>query len=186
MTTFTKYNAENAPQGSAEILTKTTKKIGFTPNILGYMAESPVLLKSYTTLSAIFSSSSLDVTEQQVILMTINRFHECRYCMAAHTTTAALSGVDMDAISSIRDDESIGDKRLGALRGFTLSLVEQRGRVSKPQLTALLSEGYTKETVMEIIAAVAYKTMSNYANHIVDSEVDELMLDSKWVPIIER
>lgn len=186
MNSFTKYNQDNAPEVSVATLAAVQGQYGFVPNLMAYMAESPVLAEAYKKLGDLFSAGSLNATEQQVVLMTINRFHECRYCMAGHTKISGMSGVDMDAINAIRDDEPIGDNKLGALRGFTLKLVEQRGKVSQAQLNAFFDAGYTRETVLELVAAAAYKTMSNYTNHIVGTELDSAFLSKKWAPINER
>ena len=92
----------------------------------------------------------------------------------------------MNAVNAIRDDQPIGDSKLGALRGFTLKLVEQRCKVSEAQLNAFFSAGYDQETVLEIVAAAAYKTMSNFTNHLVGTEVDGAFIDKKWLPLNER
>ena len=186
MTTFKKYNQDNSPQASVDTLATVTKNFGFLPNLIAHMAGSPVLVKSYMAIGELFAGGTLSATEQQVVLMTINRFHECRYCMAGHTMVSEMTGVDMDAINAIRDDQQIGNKKLGALRGFTLTMVEQRGKVSQAQLNAFFDAGYTQETVLEIIAAAAYKTMSNYTNHIVGTSIDGAFINKKWLPVNER
>ncbi|NRB41686.1 MAG: carboxymuconolactone decarboxylase family protein [Pseudomonadales bacterium] len=186
MDSFTKYTPDNSPQASADTLAAVKTQFGFVPNLMAYMAQSPVLLKAYKALGDLFAESSLTATEQQLVLMTINRFHECRYCMSGHTKVAEMSGVDMQVINAIRDDQPIGDSKLGALRGFTLNLVAQRGKVSQAQVNALLAQGYSQEVILEIVAAAAYKTMSNYTNHIVGTELDAAFIDKRWQPINER
>lgn len=186
MSNFEKYTQDNSPEASVDTLIAVKNSFGFLPNLIAHMAGSPVLVKSYMAIGELFSGGTLSATEQQVILMTINRFHECRYCMAGHTMVSEMSGVDMQAINAIRDDQPIGNEKLGSLRGFTLNMVEQRGKVSQAQLKAFYSVGYTQETVLEIIAAAAYKTMSNYTNHIVGTSIDDAFIGKKWAPVYER
>ena len=186
MSNFTKYNDSNAPEASVDTLEQYKRQLGFIPNLVGYTAESPALTKAYKVLGDLLAGGSLDVTEQQVVIMTINRFHDCRYCMAAHTKISEMTGVNMAAINAIRDDKLIGDAKLGALRGFTHALVKQRGKVSAFQLNTLFEAGYTKETALEIIAAAAYKTISNYTNHLVGTDLDGAFIDHKWAPVNER
>ncbi len=186
MSSFKKYSQDNSPEASADTIATVKSNFGFLPNLIAHMAESPVLVKAYMALGDLFSVGTLDATEQQVVLMTINRYHECRYCMSGHTKVSEMTGVDMNAINAIRDDQPIGDSKLGALRGFTLNMVEQRGKVSQAQLNAFYSAGYDQETVLEIVAAAAYKTMSNYTNHIVGTEIDGAFIDKKWLPLNER
>ncbi|MEH6345985.1 MAG: carboxymuconolactone decarboxylase family protein [Bermanella sp.] len=186
MNEFKKYQLDNAPQASVATLEVVQSQYGFVPNLMGQMAQSPALLKAYKAVGDLFASSNLNATEQQVVLMTINRYHECRYCMAGHTMVSEMTGVDMNAINAIRDDQPIGDHKLGALRGFTLKVIEQRGKVSQAQLNAFYQAGYSQETVLEIVVAAAYKTMSNYTNHLVGTEVDGAFQNNKWAPINER
>ena len=121
--------------------------------------------------------SNLSPLEQQVVLMTVNHFHECRYCMGAHSKVAKLQGLDMKVIDAIRDDLPIGDPKLGALHGFTRKMVEQRGIVSQTQLKAIYAVGYSKENVLEIVSAIALKVMSNFTNHLVGTELDSAFED---------
>lgn len=186
MNSFTKYTEDNSPQDSAGILATVKNSFGFLPNLIAHMAGSAVLVKSYIAIGDLFAAGTFSATEQQVVLMTINRFHECRYCMAGHTLVSQMSQVDMAAITAIRDDQPIGNNKLGALRGFTLVMVEQRGKVSQAQLNAFYEAGYSQENVLEIIAAAAYKTMSNFTNHIVGTNIDGAFVDKKWLPINER
>ncbi len=186
MSSFTKYSIDDAPGASARTLEGAQGAFGFVPNLLAYMAESPALLKSYMAVFGFLGESKLSPTEQQVVLMTVSRFHECRYCMTGHTKMSEMQGVDMGVLNAIRDDTPIGDPKLGALRGFTRNMVEQRGVVSQTQLKALYAVGYTRETVMEVITAIAFKIMSNFTNHVVGTELDPAAADKAWTPPAER
>ena len=186
MSNYTKYSIDDAPAGSKDTLEGAKGAFGFVPNLLAYMAESPALLKSYMAVFGFLDESSLSPTEQQVVLMTVSRFHECRYCMTGHTKMSEMQGLDMGVVNAIRDDTPIGDPKLGALRGFTRKMVEQRGVVSQTQLKALYAVGYTRETVMEVITAIAFKVMSNFTNHVVGTELDPAAADKAWTPPAER
>ena len=85
MNSFRKYNQDNSPQDSVGILARVKNNFGFLPNLIAHMAGSAVLVKSYIAIGDLFAGGTFSTTEQQVVLMTINRFHECRYCMACHT-----------------------------------------------------------------------------------------------------
>jgi uncharacterized peroxidase-related enzyme len=186
MKRFTKYNQTTAPQASTQALQTATDQFGFVPNLLGYMAEAPALLNAYLYLNQQLEQSDLTLTERQVVMMTVNRFHECRYCMAGHTQLAETQGLDMQLIAAIRDDLPLKDPKLSALRAFTLKLVEQRGVVSQTLVDAFYSAGYTQQNVLEVVAAIALKTMSNYTNHLVGTEIDGASISKRWVPATER
>lgn len=75
MADFTVHSIDSAPEGSKAILQGATEKFGFTPNLLGVLAESPVALKTYTTVAGMVGETSFDGTEQQVIVMTLSLIH---------------------------------------------------------------------------------------------------------------
>ena len=84
MAEFPVHTIESAPEASKPILEAATQKFGFTPNLLGVLAESPAALKGYMDVAGAFAGSTLDGTEQQVVLMTVSFENACTYCMAAH------------------------------------------------------------------------------------------------------
>ena len=47
MTGFTFYSLDDAPKGSGENLEKSAKAIGFLPDLLAGLAESPAALSGY-------------------------------------------------------------------------------------------------------------------------------------------
>jgi hypothetical protein len=79
MTTFFKHTIDTAPQAARSDLEATQKTFGFVPNLQAYMAESPQLLKGYSTLWDLFAKTSLTTHEQQVVYMSSNFENECHY-----------------------------------------------------------------------------------------------------------
>ncbi len=179
---FERYNATDAPRGSAEILKGAEQKMGFTPNLYAVMAESPALLKGYTELDDIFATSSLTPVERQIILLTVSRFHECHYCVAAHSTLAKSFNIDENNLSALREGRPLHNGKQEALRRFTETLVENRGWLRDDDLQDFLDAGYNRTNVMEVILGIALKTMSNYTNHVVDTDLDKAFAAQRWTP----
>jgi len=67
---LTLHTLESAPAESIGILTEAKRKFGMIPNLLGILAEAPSALKAYLSIAEIFEQSSLNPTEQQVVLLT--------------------------------------------------------------------------------------------------------------------
>ena len=132
------------------------------------------------TLGGLLMRSSFTPTERHVVWFTINAYHDCHYCMAAHTVLAKGEGVPEDVIETARAVGSYEDPKLEALRLFTLSLVENRGWAAPEELEAFLAAGFTKQNVLEIIVVIAHKTLSNYTNHIVETPVDDAFKRFTW------
>ena len=182
MSRFQTLSIEAAPKASQAILQNVQKATGFLPNLLGTMALSPALLEAYVTLTSIFGKTNLSETERQIILMTNNRLNGCAYCMAAHTTISLMANVPSSVIDSLRNNTPIADPKLEALRTFAGVINETRGWPSSEQVTAFCAAGYDHQTVLEVILGTSLKVMSNYTNHVAQTEVDQAFQGNAWKP----
>ena len=180
MTTFTTHTIESAPEASKSILKAAKKKLGFIPNLMATMAESPVLVESYLTMMRLFDKSELSETERQIILMTNNRLNGCTYCMASHTAVSKKSRVDDGVIEALRSGSSINDAKLEALRTFAIIIHETHGRPTEKQVEAFLAAGYTKQTILEVIVGTSLKVLSNYTTPIVRPKLDDAFVPMAW------
>ena len=180
MTTFTIHTADSAPAESKEQLETTQQRKGLIPNLYGVLAEAPIALEAYDTLANLLMRSSFTPTERHVVWFTINAYHDCHYCMAAHTLLAKGEKVPEDVIETARAVGSYEDPKLEALRVFTLNLVENRGWTSPEGLEAFLAAGFTKQNVLESLVVIAHKVLSNYTNHIVNTPVDDVFKQFTW------
>jgi uncharacterized peroxidase-related enzyme len=175
---------ENATEPAKSMLENAKKQTGFIPNMYGNMANSPGVLETYLAGYKRFrQDSGFTPPEQEVIFLSISLENACTYCMAAHSMIAEkVSKTPQDAIEAIRADKPIPDPKLQALSAFTRVMVSARGLPSPQDLTAFKEAGYTERHVLEIILAIAVKTLSNYSNHVFDTEIDERFAGHKWNP----
>lgn len=180
MTTFTPQTLESADAEGREILEQVQGKYGFVPNLIGNMVHAPATAKAYIALGELVAQTSFDATEQQVILLAVSRYNECDYCMGAHSAISAMQKVPADVVESIRTDQPISDTKLEALRAFTAAVVEQRGLLSEAQTGSFLEAGYNQAQILEVVLGVAMKTISNYTNHIANTELDPAFADFAW------
>jgi uncharacterized peroxidase-related enzyme len=171
--------------GSAKTMLEESKaQMGSVPNMYANMANSPGLLETYLLGYKRFrEESGFTPVEQEVVLLTISRFNVCTYCMAAHSMIAdKMSHVPADILEALRTGSSIPDAKLTALSAFTHILLEQRGNATTTELDDFKEAGYTERQVLEIILAIAVKTLSNYSNHIFQTEVDKSFQRYAWQP----
>ena len=183
MADFTVHTIETAPEQSVALLQGAGKAFGFVPNLIGILAESPAAAEAYLTLGQIFDKSSLTPAERQVAILAISRYNECDYCMAAHSVIASMQQVPADVIQAIRDDHPIADATLEALRVFATTMVDKRGWLAEEDIDAFLSAGYTQAQILEIILAASLKTLSNYANHVAETPLDDPFASRAWQPL---
>ena len=166
------------------VLEKAKAQVGFIPNMYAGMANSPGLLQTYLDGYAAFRThSGFTPAEQEVVFLTISRENGCDYCMAAHSMIAEkASKVSSDVLDALRSGASIPDAKLAALGTFTSHMFATRGRPTTTNLKAFLDAGYKEAQVLEIVLALAVKTLSNYANHVNNPKVDDAFAANAWSP----
>ena len=180
MSQFKVHSIETASAAAVPLLEHSHQQYGVIPNLHGVMAEAPPLLEAYQTLNEIFDKTSLTNAERNIVWLTINFSNGCTYCMAAHTAIAKYSGLDEQDIEALRNGTPLIDSKQEALRVFTDHLLETRGWAAPDAIEALLSEGYDKTTILEVILAIGMKTLSNYTNHIAATPVDSAFEKFAW------
>ena len=182
MSKFDIHTHESAPLDSKPLMRGLEKAFGFVPNVSAVLAESPATLKAYMTLSTIFDESSFTPAERQVVILAINEYNECHYCVAAHSVIADMHGVPADVVAAIRDGRPVDDPHLEALRDFTRKIVDLRGWVEETDIERFMAAGFTRGQVLEVILGVAMKTISNYSNHIAETPLDVAFAGAAWKP----
>lgn len=180
MSRFTIHTHETAPEDARPALDKAEANYGRVPNLIGGLAESPAAAEAYLSLSELAGKTSFTPTERHVVWFTLNAYHECTYCMAAHTAIAKSEHIDDAVIDTARGGGAYDDPHLETLRQFTLQLVQQRGWVTPEEVDGFLEAGFTKRHVLEIITLIAHKTISNYTNHVLETPVDAQFAAFAW------
>ncbi len=167
---------------ASERLNEAQAQLGFIPNMYSMMANSPGLLDTYIHGYNLFrGQSGFTPAEQEVVFLAISRENGCTYCVAAHSFVAdKMSGVPAAVTDAIRDDTPIPDAKLAVLHDFARLMVRQRGLPSKAAVSPFLAAGYSEKQVLEIVLAIAVKTLSNYANHVFHTPVDGVFADRTW------
>src|SRR5258708_17744896 len=103
MEKFTVHTIESAPEKSKQTLRGMQQKFGFLPNILGSIAENPVLLNGFAATFGSFHGGSFDECERQVLLLTNAVTVKCPWTVAAHSTFAIEDGVSEGDVNAIPD-----------------------------------------------------------------------------------
>ena len=158
--------------------------MGMVPNMYAGMVNLPALLETYSFgYNKFRSEGGFNPVEQEVVYLTISRFHECHYCVAAHSFVGdMMSKVPTEVTDAIRADQPIADSKLQELRNFTHAMVESRGNPSPAEAEAFLAAGYTEVHMLAIILAISTKVISNYSNHIQHTDLDAAFAGRAWSP----
>ena len=173
---------ETATGKARSLLESAKRQMGFTPKMYGAMANEPALYEAYSSGYAAFRQEcGFTPIEQEVIFLVISRWNGCHYCMAAHSFVAdKMSKVPPDVTDAIRDGRPIPDAKLRALAEFTRIMLEKRGRPNEADAQAFFCAGYSERNILGIILAISVKTISNYANHVFHTPVDEVFATRVW------
>jgi len=180
MTEFSLHTVESAPEASKPLLADSKKSYGMIPGLHAVMAESPGLLEAYQTVHELFVNSSFDKDGLNVVWQSVNVEHACHYSVPAHIWIAKSMGVSDDISDALRNETTLPNARLEALRTFTLSVVRDRGNVDDHAVQAFLDAGFTKHHILEVILGVSQKVMSNYTNHLANTPVDAPFTKFDW------
>lgn len=173
---------ESAAPSAKAILEQAQKSLGFVPNMYAYMANAPELLETYTHGYQLFrAESGFTPVEQEVVFLSVSFENGCDYCMAAHSLIAtAMSKVPAEVTEAIRNGQPIPDTRLQTLSNFTRTLLHKRGLPSAEDVEAFRQAGYSDKQVLDVILAIAVKTLSNYSNHLTHTPVDAAFAKFTW------
>jgi len=180
MTEFTIHDVASAPEASKPALENIRSAYGMIPNVLGILADSPAALGTYMGIQAALASSAFSKGDQQIIQLTIAVNNCCEYCAAVHTIYAKKMGAEAADVEAIREGRPIAEAKRQALRGFVAQVVDQRGAVDAKDVQAFLDAGWERQHVLEIIAHVALKTLTNYTNHITETPLDDAFAPARW------
>jgi uncharacterized peroxidase-related enzyme len=181
MSQFPIHSILTANATAKPLLEGSLKKYGFVPNLHGGLAEAPAALKAYIELTALFDQTSFSPTERQVILLAISTENHCAYCVAAHSLIAKhMVKADPAIVDALRNGKPLPDSKLDALASFTCAVVKNRGAVCGQTLDKFITAGYSQAQVLEVVLGVAFKTLSNYTNHIINTPLDTGFQAEAW------
>lgn len=168
-----KLTLETASDEIKPVLQGIDKKFGKIPNIVAAMSNAPVTLQNYAALGANFAKSGFKPVEQQIIFLTISVENDCDYCTAAHSM--ALKGgfkIPAEVVAAIRAKTPTSDPQRDALIETVRELVRRKGYLSARLRNAFFAAGYSQTQLIDLLSAIAMKTLTNYLDHLAEVELD--------------
>lgn len=183
------YKMTTAPRGLDDAdpkvraaLERGHKAVGFLPNMYAGMGVSPGLLETYLDGYERFRrDSGFTPAEQEVVFLAISLGNGCEYCVSAHSLLAEkMSQVPAAVLAALRAGQPLPDAKLQALAAFTDVMRQTRGLPTQADVAAFLAAGYTERHILEIVLAIAVKTLSNYSNHLFHTPLDAAFAAHEW------
>jgi uncharacterized peroxidase-related enzyme len=172
---------ENAPDGAKATLATAEKNNGYLPNLLRVLANAPVALETYVTVSGINARGSLGLAEREVVQITAAVVHGCGYCVAGHSAIAEKKAkLDRSVISALRDRVSVPNPRLDAVARFTEEVIAARGGVRDADLARFKQAGFDDQAALEVVLGVSLATLCNFANNLGQPPLNEQLEPYRW------
>ena len=164
-------NPETATGKAKELFTAVKNKLGFIPNLIKVFGNSPATLQSYLSLGELTGSGNFSNKFREKLALSIAEENDCDYCLSAHTAIGKMNGLSEEEITASRKSNAADAKEQAGLQ-FAKSVTKNRGKVSSEELKAVKEAGYTDEDILEIVLNVVSNTLTNYVNHIAETEID--------------
>ena len=180
MTTFPVLNIESAPEGSKPALQQLQSAFGMIPNLIGAMSTSPVLINSLVGLFGKVHGGSFTEAQVQIVLLTDAVTNGSKWPVAFHTTLALKEGIDPADVQAIRDGRLPKDSKFAALSSLAKTMIEKRGRLDDEDIARFLAAGFGKDHLLEVVAAVAASTITNYTSSITKPPLDVPFQEHAW------
>lgn len=160
-----------APTASRPLLEGVQKRLGFVPNLMGTIANSPAALEGYLSLSGALGKGVLPAKLREQIALAIAEINGCGYCLSAHTLLGGKAGLTADEILSARKSVS-ADSRSAAVLKLARAITLQRGVTADSELQAARSAGLSDAEIIEVVAHVALNILTNYTNNLAQTTID--------------
>lgn len=146
-------------------------EIGMVPNLFKTFARSPAVLKGYLGLSEALAAGILSARQREIVALAVAQANSCEYCVSAHTAIGKGAGLSPDAILAARNGNG-GDPMDQAIATLAHAVVEARGKITDTQLSDARIAGLTDAHIIEIVASVAFNTLTNFTNNVAHTDID--------------
>ena len=180
MTTFPVNTIDSAPEGSKPALRQFQSMFGMLPNLIGAMSTSPVLIDSLVGLFGKVHGGSFTEAQVQTVLLTDAVTNACTWAVAFHTALALKEGIDPADVEAIREGRLPKDTKLAALSALAKTLIEKRGLLDDQDIDEFMAAGFGKDHALEVIAAVAASTITNYTGSVTKTPLEAAFQAHAW------
>ncbi|GAA4246565.1 MULTISPECIES: carboxymuconolactone decarboxylase family protein [Winogradskyella] len=170
MNTFNILTREDVSANNQAIFDNLKKAVGFVPNLYATYAHSDTALENYLTFAN--AKTSLSAKEKEVVNLAVSQVNDCIYCLSAHTAIGKMNGFTDEQILELRAGFSTVNDKLDALAKLAKNITENRGKTDETVLENFFNAGYTKGNLIDTIALVGDKTISNYIHSTTQVPVD--------------
>jgi alkylhydroperoxidase family enzyme len=152
------------------------------PNVAGVIANSPILARIFVPLFQGVHGGTFSEAEIQILLLTNAVTNRCIWAVAFHSFLGLKAGLDPADVEAIRGGGAPLNPRHAALSKYARSLIETRGHVGDEAVAAFLAAGFKAEQALEVLAASAASTITNYTLNVAEPPLEPMFQAHAWRP----
>jgi AhpD family alkylhydroperoxidase len=138
--------------------------------MLGILAHSPNVLRSYLDLTDAFNSQ-LPERLRDLITITVAQVTGGDYLLSFAHVLAKREGLNDEEIAAARRGESTDTKTAAALR-LAAKAAHHHGHVAEADLAAVREAGYTDAELVAVVAYIALSVFRVYFNLMAQTSID--------------
>jgi uncharacterized peroxidase-related enzyme len=164
-------NPQTAEGQVKEQLEAVKKKLGFVPNLVKSLANSPAALASYVAVSGHLAHGQLHPVVREQLALVVGETNGCEYCVSAHSAAGKLYKLSTEELQANRRAES-SDPKVDVLLKFAHAVLTNHGHVEDSDVSAVRAAGYSDAEIAEVITHVALNVLTNYFNNFNQTTLD--------------
>jgi uncharacterized peroxidase-related enzyme len=144
------------------------KSFGFIPNFFLAQTMRPDLIDAETQLvgAILLKEGALSRQQKEYIFLVCSAANLSTYCVAAHCEIVRMLGIEGPEPEQIALDYAAADipMVLKALLAFAAKLNSRPGKVSRRDVDALRTYGYSDEQILETVLMVGLAKFANFVS----------------------
>ena len=153
------------PEDIKTRILEVQEKSGFIPNVFLALAHRPDEFRAFFSYhdALMNKESGLSKGEREMIVVATSGLNECIYCVVAHGAILrirAKNSLIADQIATNYKKADISDRQL-AMLDFAVKVSQDASVISKEDIQALASYGFSEQDVWDIGSIAAFFALSN-------------------------
>lgn len=153
------------PEDIKTRILEVQEKSGFIPNVFLALAHRPDEFRAFFSYhdALMNKESGLSKGEREMIVVATSGLNECIYCVVAHGAILRIrekNSLIADQIATNYRKADISDRQL-AMLDFAVKVSQDASVISKEDIQALASYGFSEQDVWDIGSIAAFFALSN-------------------------
>tara|TARA_Y100000994_G_scaffold92228_1_gene76125 strand:- start:139 stop:720 length:582 start_codon:yes stop_codon:yes gene_type:complete len=153
------------PEDIKTRILEVQEKSGFIPNVFLALAHRPDEFRAFFSYhdALMNKASGLSKGEREMIVVATSGLNECIYCVVAHGAILRIrekNSLIADQIATNYKKADISDRQL-AMLDFAVKVSQDASVISKEDIQALASYGFSEQDVWDIGSIAAFFALSN-------------------------